>query len=111
MKNTFPIALFSAAILLKGCYSIEPAAEAEDPTTFNYTEANLSGLSPLRPYPSAGDVCELLRDSKRTEMLKLEGQVLIACPKHEKGAIADRQAEGARVVGNAKHWVVLSVKK
>jgi hypothetical protein len=34
---------------------------------------------------------------------------LIACPKHEKGALEDRMAEGARVVGHARHWTLLQV--
>ncbi|MEE2945107.1 MAG: hypothetical protein VX444_08035 [Pseudomonadota bacterium] len=100
----------AAIVFLQACQPIEPAVKADEPTTFNYTEASLSGLRPVRPYPNADDVCELLGESKNTEVLRVDGADLIACPKHEKGAIADRKREGARVVGNAKHWVILSVQ-
>lgn len=101
----------AAIVFLQACQPVEPAITAGEPTTLNYTEASLSGLRPLRPYPNPDDVCELLGKSKNIEVLAVDGRNLIACPKHEKGAINDRQAEGAKVVGNAKHWVILSVKQ
>lgn len=48
--------------------------------------------------------------NRAVEDLVVEGRTLIACPKHEQGAIADRRLAGARVVGNSKHWVIMSVK-
>ncbi len=94
-----------AAALLSGCQSVAP----EEPTIFEYTSPEISGLMPVRPFPNPDDVCQLLGDGPATAALKEDGRRLIACPKHEKGAMEDRRKQGARVVGNATHWVILSI--
>ena len=38
------------------------------------------------------------------------GRYLIASPKHENGAIADRRKAGAHIVAHAKHWTILRIK-
>ncbi|MEO0343105.1 MAG: hypothetical protein AAF198_06675 [Pseudomonadota bacterium] len=38
-----------------------------------------------------------------------EGTFLIGCLTHEKGAIADRNSEGAIVVGQVNSWSILQV--
>ena len=52
----------------------------------------------------------LLKENRAVEDLIVKGRTLLACPKHEAGAIGDRRKEGARVVGNSKHWVIMSIK-
>ncbi len=99
----------SAFLALQACQEIVPSAEPDAPTVSTYTEAESSGLRTLRPYPNDDDVCELLKETAFTEAFETEGKRLIACPKHERGAIKDRTREGAKVVGNAKHWVLLSI--
>lgn len=104
------MSLCAVLTALSACQTAIPSTTAEAPTTYEYTEANRSGLRTTRPYPSPDDVCELIKVNRAVEDLVFEGRTLIACPKHEKGAIADRRRAGARVVGNATHWVILSVK-
>lgn len=87
-----------------------PSTKAEDPTANNNTKASRSGLKTVRPYPSPDDVCQLLRVNRAVEDLVVKDSTLIACPKHEKGALADRRRAGAWVIGNSTHWVILSVK-
>ncbi len=104
----FVLHLWSAVIVilaLAACDAVRP----EMPTTFAYTKPSSSGLSPIKPFPKPNAVCLLLGESENTSMLRKKGKELIACPKHEIGAIADRRRQGARVVGNAKHWVILSI--
>ena len=101
------VALLGAAITLSACQSVAP----EEPTIFEYTSPEISGLMPLRAFPNPDDVCELLGRSETTAMLEEDGRRLIACPKHEKGAMEDRRKQGARVVGNATHWVILSISE
>lgn len=62
-----------------------------------------------RPFPNYDDVCVLLGDSENTASLKADGQALIACPKHETGASADRRDNGARMVGESEWWIILSL--
>ena len=81
------------------------------PTTHRYTDAIDSGLRILKPYPNPDDVCALVdKASLPSELAAKYGQ-LIACPKHEKGALGDRIREGAIVVAHARHWTVLRVSK
>ena len=80
-----------------------------EPTTHSYTNAFESGFRILKPYPNPDDVCAVVdKTSLPTELAEKYGQ-LIACPKHEKGALGDRIREGAIVVAHAKHWSVLKV--
>ena len=111
MKKLISFALMgSVGMTLVACDDTNPVVAgtvAEAPTVSAYTKPAQSGLSVVRPYPTSSDVCQLLRQNKNTAVLELEDVRLIACPKHEEGAISDRQGEGARVVGNATHWVIL----
>ena len=81
-----------------------------EPTTHSYTDA-IDSRSILKPYPNPDDFCGVVdKTSLPTELAAKYGQ-LIACPKHEKGALGDCIREGAIVVANAKHWTVLKVSK
>lgn len=101
-------ALLSSSLALAGCSG--PNMDfGPNPTTFNYTEPRASGLSAVRPYPNANDVCQVIRESDSIREPVDDGTFLIACPKHERGAIGDRMNEGAEVVGHARHWTVLAV--
>lgn len=106
MKKRLLIMVLAGMLSLQACDTAKP----EEPTLLNYTSPEISGLSPIHPYPNPDDVCQVVGDSDVTSSLRTEGRALIACPKHEKGAIEDRRREGARVVGNAEHWVLLSVR-
>ena len=82
-----------------------------EPTSHSYTDAIDSGFRTLKPHPNPDDVCAVVdKASLPTELAAKYGQ-LIACPKHEKGALGDRIREGAIVVAHAKHWTVLRVSK
>ncbi len=106
MKFAFQVMCASVLMLsLAACNGVP----LEEPTILSYTKPELSGLSPIRPFPKPDSICQLLGKSENTSLLRIKGRALIACPKHEKGAIADRLYERARVVGNAKHWAILSV--
>ncbi|MGB1235343.1 MAG: hypothetical protein ACPG5U_06405 [Planktomarina sp.] len=81
-----------------------------EPSIARYTDATLSGLKPGRPFPFSADVCVRLLDNATIVPFKAEGSFLIGCPKHERGALADRIRDGAKVVANTRHWVVLNVQ-
>ena len=80
-----------------------------DPTTYSYTVPEDSALAPVRPYSNPDDVCQVIRENKAIREPVNDGTFLIACPKHERGAISDRLGEGADIIGHAKHWTVLVV--
>ena len=90
--------LFSAVLALSACDTLRSGDHAVP----KYTKPGWPGLSPVRPYPNPDDVCWLLDESRN-------GRALIACPRHEKGAMEDRRNEGARFVENVSDWVVLSI--
>jgi hypothetical protein len=79
------------------------------PTTASYTEAQISGLSAKQPYPNPDDICQIIRENDAIREPVDDGSFLIACPKHERGALSDRKKEGAKVIGHAKHWTILTV--
>ena len=110
------INVFRSIILLYlfcGGYSyahIEPSSVAGPPSTLSYTNPEGSGLKSRLPFPNSDDVCVSLHSNLLTKPFEVKGYFLIACPKHEIGAIEDRKSlQKAIVVGNAKHWVVLRV--
>ena len=105
MKFAFLSFGCAAVMALSACDTVQP----EEPTVLSYTSPEQSGLSPARPYPNPDDVCQLLDESDKFSLLKSSDRELIACPKHEMGAIEDRRNEGARVVANTAHWVVMSI--
>ncbi|MCJ8335745.1 MAG: hypothetical protein MJH10_16155 [Epibacterium sp.] len=80
------------------------------PTIFTYTETGISGLREIRPYPTSDDVCQEIHTPKELKSEVAAPSFLIACPKHEKGAIEDRQSiDGAKVIAHAKHWTILKI--
>ncbi|WP_187431560.1 hypothetical protein ROLI_034110 [Roseobacter fucihabitans] len=103
---------FSKMILVTSMLAIAGCAPNMDfganPTTFDYTEASASGLSAVRPYPNPDDVCQVIRENEAIREPVTDGTFLIACPKHERGAINDRINEGAEVVGHARNWTVMA---
>ena len=104
MKRLFMLPIMA---LIASCANIEAGSKADEPTTSNYTEPSVSGLSFSDHYPTSNDVCVILKNTSFTEPFVKEGYFLMACPKHEKGAISDRMHERAVVVANTKHWAVL----
>ncbi len=109
LKFSF-ICVASIAMLASCAPEITPANGDNDPnavpTRHDYTESSVSGLIAIRPYPSPADVCQEITD---IAPYAEEGYFLIACPKHETGAIAVRKNEGAVVVAYAEHWTILKV--
>ena len=104
---------FSRTILVTSTLALAGCALNMDfganPTIFDYTEPSASGLSSVRPYPNPDDVCQVIRENEAIREPVNNETFLIACPKHERGAIRDRLNEGAEVIGHAKHWTVLAV--
>ena len=107
MNLTKPVAPL-VLIAVSGCLGPDLDYGAE-PTTFNYTEAGSSGLNAIRPYPTPEDVCQVISENQAIREPVDDGSFLIACPKHERGAISDRRGEGAKVIAYARHWTILSV--
>ena len=81
------------------------------PTTHSYTDMIDPGLRILKPYPNPDDVCGVVDKTSLPTGLSEKYGKLIACPKHEKGALGDRIREGAIVVAHAKRWTVARVSK
>lgn len=73
-----------------------------------YTPPEESGLVGVRPYPYAGDVCMVIGESAASVDYLDHTGLLIGCPNHERGAIKDRQTEGATIVGVVDRWTLLS---
>ena len=110
MREMRKIASISCLLMVTGCAKLEPGSVVDQPATYSYTNPEDSGLKAGLPFPGPGDVCVSLRKNSMTKPFETESHFLIACPKHETGAIGDRiSQQQAAVVGNAKHWVVLSV--
>lgn len=78
-------------------------------TTTRYTEPSGSGIVALRPFPNPEDVCQVIAPSNLPDELNDDDLLLIGCPKHEEGAIEDRQRDGAKVVGQTRHWTLLQI--
>jgi len=74
-----------------------------------YSEPDASGLTPIRAYPTVDDVCQEIKTTEALRALTDNNTMLIACPKHENGALRDRMNEGARVVGIQGDWTLLLV--
>ncbi len=104
--NLIPISI--ALFALTACEFVK-TVPPEPATITTYSPPEASGLTGLRPFPSPADFCQVIEQTEDLATMQYEGRALIACPKHETGAIDDRRAAGALVVGNAKHWVILSV--
>ncbi len=91
------------AFLSLACVTLLAACQSSAP----YTPPEDSGLSPLRPYPTDADVCQIIQPTDVVKSYVQKNSTLIACPNHEIGAIEDRQAEGATVVGQQSAWTIL----
>ncbi|MEO1536393.1 MAG: hypothetical protein AAFR73_01580 [Pseudomonadota bacterium] len=74
-----------------------------------YTPPEASGLVGVRPYPIAADVCQVIGENDLTRDFLDDNALLVGCPRHETGAIADRQREGGVIVGQQGSWVLLNV--
>lgn len=100
--------LLLPALVIAGC--VGPSLDfSSEPTTLSYTEPSASGLRAIRPYPNPDDVCQVIRENEAIREPVNNGTFLIACPKHERGAIQDRLNEGAEILGHSRHWTILTV--
>lgn len=110
-----PIFILPICMALTACnsnlYSEGDFAYDAAPTTYEYTEAIDSGLRTIAPFPNPDDVCRSVDETYVPAEWVKDDNILIACPKHEMGALEDRIREGARVVAHAKHWTVLDISK
>ncbi len=79
---------------------------AADPA---YTAPEASGLVGVRPFPTEGDVCQVIGENDLTNAYLDDSATLVGCPQTEAGAIADRVATGGRQVDVIGDWVLLSV--
>lgn len=107
MKRICATAL--VGLTMMGCASPMTLDYGSEPTRFGYTEPGASGLIGVRPFPNPDDVCQVIGESDLTSELLDDAAILVGCPKHERGAIGDRLREGGQVVGQAKHWTLISI--
>lgn len=102
--------MLCSLVVLGACNLTELPKESENTGEHLYTDPAHSGLIAGNPFPKKGDVCVSLNSNSVTEPLEVEDHFLIACPKHEIGAIQDRESQhNAKMVGSANDWVVLSL--
>lgn len=93
-----------AVIAMTGCISqTDPRFEAA------YSRPAQSGLVAVRPYPNANDVCQVIGENEVTATYLDHTTLLIGCPAHKRGAIADRIRDGATRLDHIGAWVLLSV--
>jgi hypothetical protein len=107
MKRIY-VAVFTGLTMM-GCTSPMTLDYGSEPTRFGYTEPEASGLIGVRPYPNPDDVCMVIGENALTVELLDDAAILVGCPKHERGAIGDRLRDGGQVVGQAKHWTLISI--
>ncbi len=107
MRNLIPIGL----IALAGCTPASGLDYGPIPTKLSYTSPEMSGLVAVRPFPNENSICQVIGENALTSELLDHTSGLIACPKHERGAIADRIAQGGQVTAHAKHWTILVVPR
>jgi len=74
-----------------------------------YTPPEASGLSAVRPYPTAGDVCQIIGESTRVVEYLDDRAILIGCPTHERGAISDRVRDGGELLEVVGSWQLISM--
>jgi len=97
---------------LYSCTTNESIKNTNSAVGNRYSEPQQSGLVVDSPYPTEKDVCVSLKSNDVTKPFEKENHFLIACPKHELGAIEDRESQqNAKVVGDTGVWVVVSVPK
>ncbi|MEL6807671.1 MAG: hypothetical protein AAFO97_07810 [Pseudomonadota bacterium] len=97
MKPAIPLTCALSTVALIGC------------ATVGYTPPEDSGLIGVRPYPNAGDVCQVIGENALTQDYLDDSATLIGCPTRERGAISDRVSEGALTLETIGDWVLLSV--
>jgi len=103
MRTLMSSCLVFIIIALPGCASVPttieasntivPASKADTRLFGTYTKPELSGLSEQSRYPTPNDGCVLLNSNELVKPFQLENHFLIACAKHETGAIQDRIRE------------------
>ena len=95
-----------ALALLSAC-----AAPSDDTASreTGYTPPEASGLIAVRPFPTEGDVCQVVGENDTTRDYLDDSATLIGCPANELGAIEDRVNAGATLVARAGAWWLLSV--
>lgn len=91
------------------CAAVLALAACAAPKASSYGPPEASGLVAVRAFPRPDDVCQVMGENALTADHLDDSATLIGCPKAEAGAIADRRAEGARVVAEAGEWLLLSV--
>jgi hypothetical protein len=74
-----------------------------------YSPPEESGLLAVRPFPTDSDICQVIGENDLTAQYLDDSATLIGCPKSEAGAIADREADGGKQVGEVGVWVLLSL--
>lgn len=74
-----------------------------------YTPPEDSCLVSVRPYPNADSVCQVIGENHLTVKYLDAAALLIGCPAHETGAIANRLAEGGQQLGQIGSWVLFRV--
>ena len=95
-----------ALALLSACAA--PSDDTANRET-GYTPPEASGLIAVRPFPTEGDVCQVVGENDTTRDYLDDSATLIGCPSNELGAIADRVTAGATLVARAGAWWLLSV--
>lgn len=101
--------LLFPAVLLLPLAACDPWGAPDPVAAPSYSPPEASGLVALRAFPGPQDVCRVMGENALTADYLDDSATLIGCPEAEAGAIADRRAAGARVVGAAGDWVLLSV--
>lgn len=94
---------------LASAVALAALAACAAPTAPSYGPPEASGLVAVRPFPGPEDVCQIIGENALTSDYLDDSSTLIGCPRAETGAIADRKAEGAQVLGEAGDWLLLSV--
>lgn len=105
------ICLIWMLLILSACSSQLVLSYDEKPSLGSYTSPDKSELLGLSPYPTKNSVCRVVEESSIPTIDPIEGTMVIACPKHEKGAIADLKSLDATPLGHAKHWSLFRVAK
>lgn len=104
-----PASTVCIALAVSGCVSLSTLDYGPEPTRSTYSEPEQSGLVAVRPFPNPNDVCQVIGENLLTSNLLDDSALLIGCPKHEKGAIAERINDKGQVVAHARHWTLLSM--
>ena len=88
--------------------AVNAVTEAES-AAMGYSAPESWGLVAQGPFPTADDVCQRIARNEQTASFAAGDVQLIGCPVHERGAIFDREQEGARSVGQVGPWLILAL--